>query len=76
MFMCYSPRFNTNLWLIDVPDRTGIRIHSANVGINELSGCIAVGHFKDKKQIYQSKKAIQVLHTILNKYKTYKIEIL
>jgi len=75
MFMCYSPRFDTNLWLIDHPNRTGIRIHSANIGSHELNGCIAIGHFRDKKQIHQSRKAIKVLHTILDKYKTYKLEI-
>ncbi len=76
MFMCYSPRFDTNLWLINHPNRTGIRIHAANNGLNELNGCIAIGHHRDKNQIYQSRDAIKVLHTILNKHKTYKIEIL
>lgn len=37
----YSPRFERYmLEITDVPDRTGIRVHSANV-VYELDGCIA-----------------------------------
>lgn len=75
MYYGYSPRFDTNLWSLHTIDRTGIRIHSANTG-NELSGCIAIGLFKTKEQIYQSKKAISILKTILDPHKTYQIEIL
>ena len=71
----YSPKFDTNLWTLTVPNRTGIRIHIANRG-NQLSGCIALGLFKMGEQVYQSKKAISLLHTILNKHKTYQIEII
>lgn len=75
MYKCYSPRFDTNLWTINVPDRTGIRIHTANYGY-ELSGCIGIGLFKTKDMIHQSRNAIKILNTILDKYKTYKIQIL
>ena len=75
MYHAYSPKFDTNLWTLHVPNRTGIRIHSANTG-NQLRGCIAPGLFKKDNQVYQSKKALSLIHTLLNKYKTYKIEIL
>ena len=75
MYHSYSPKFDTNLWTISVPNRTGIRIHSANFG-HQLSGCIAPALFKKGEQVYQSKNALSLIHTILNKYKTYKIEIL
>lgn len=39
----YSPSFKKQLWLIkNVPNRSGIRIHSANF-VSELLGCIAPG---------------------------------
>lgn len=39
----YSPAFRTNLYrLTNVPDRSGIRIHVANLA-QELRGCIALG---------------------------------
>lgn len=75
IYHSYSPKFDTNLWTIHVDDRTGIRVHSANIG-TELSGCIALGLFKLDDRIYQSKKAINIFHTLLNKYETYQIEII
>lgn len=75
IYHSYSPKFDTNLWTLHVPQRTGIRIHSANTG-NQLSGCISLGLFKKKHMIYKSKKSIEILHDILDKYKTYKLEIL
>lgn len=75
LYYCYSPKFDTNLWSLHTIDRTGIRIHSANYG-TQLSGCISLGLFRSNEQIYQSKKAINILHTILDKHKTYQIEIL
>ena len=76
LYYGYSPKFDTNLWSLHTIDRSGIRIHSANSGINELSGCIALGLFRMGEKIYQSKKACSILKTILDKYKTYQIEII
>ena len=60
----FSNRFKKDMWLLlDVPNRSGIRIHSANYSI-ELEGCIALGLQKvdidnDKTMdIKDSKKAI------------------
>lgn len=71
---CYSPTFDRNLWLVNVPNRTGIRIHPANRG-NELRGCIALGLFSNKEQVFQSRRAINILHTILDPKKQYKLLI-
>lgn len=39
----YSPRFKTNLYLVEnVPNRSGIRFHSANFA-RQLNGCISLG---------------------------------
>jgi hypothetical protein len=39
----YSPSFKRKLWLVkNVPNRSGIRIHSANY-VSQLLGCIAPG---------------------------------
>lgn len=39
----YSPAFKKKLWLVkNVPNRSGIRIHSANY-VHELLGCLAPG---------------------------------
>lgn len=35
-----SPRFGRMMWEVDVPGRTGIRIHTANFA-RQLKGCIA-----------------------------------
>lgn len=47
--MTYSPRFKKDLYLLEnVPDRAGVRIHSANFA-SQLHGCIALG--SDTKDI-------------------------
>jgi hypothetical protein len=39
----YSPRFKVNLYLVEnVPNRSGIRLHSANFA-SQLNGCISLG---------------------------------
>lgn len=39
----YSPRFGRGLYLLSpVPDRSGIRIHPANLA-RQLNGCVALG---------------------------------
>lgn len=39
----YSPRFKKAMWLVkDVPNRSGIRIHSSSF-VRELEGCISLG---------------------------------
>lgn len=39
--LTFSPRFKRQLWeVLNVPNRSGIRIHSANI-VDELEGCIA-----------------------------------
>lgn len=39
----FSPRFKVNLYLVEnVPNRSGIRFHSANFS-KQLNGCIALG---------------------------------
>lgn len=41
----YSPKFKKDMWeVMDVPGRTGIRIHPANYA-HELDGCIAPGMY-------------------------------
>ena len=75
LFNGYSPKFGTNLWTVSYPGRSGLRIHPANYG-HELLGCIAIGLFRDENQIYQSKKAVSILKTILEPTKDYKITIL
>lgn len=63
----YSPSFKKQLWLIkNVPNRSGIRIHSANF-VSELLGCIAPGlsrHDLNKDGIIDmkdSRKAMSLL---------------
>lgn len=61
-----SNRFKKNMWLLlNVPNRDGIRIHSANYA-RELNGCIALGmNIADLDEdgnvdITSSKKAIEL----------------
>ena len=61
----YSPRFKTDMYLLlNVPNRSGIRIHSANMAgdasmgwTRQLNGCIAIatklGHLKIREGVMQ-----------------------
>lgn len=67
----YTPsnKFNREtLEIINVPNRYGIRIHSANRGI-ELEGCISVGLVNHQEEIPQqvffSRHAVTTLEAIL-----------
>ena len=63
----YSPRFKKEMLHIFVPNRAGIRIHSANRGI-ELQGCIAIGVANtddEATQIYFSKDSTDIVTSLL-----------
>jgi hypothetical protein len=69
--MTYSPKFKKNLWLIkDVPNRSGIRIHTANY-VSQLRGCIAPGlgvhdlNGDGILDVTNSKKALSILNDVL-----------
>lgn len=74
LYNSYSPKFDRNLWSIDVDNRTGIRIHPANASW-QLKGCVAVGLYKYDNYIAESKHACGVLDRVLKKDKKYKITI-
>ena len=57
MILSYSPKFNCMRWLIDVPNREGIRIHSANKA-SELEGCVALGTYDPNTIDYISNSRI------------------
>lgn len=62
----YSPKFKTNLPLInDVIGYSGIRIHKGNTH-NNTSGCILVGENKIKGQLINSKNTLSKLLSILS----------
>ena len=62
----YSPKFKTNLPLInDVIGYSGIRIHQGNTH-NNTSGCILVGENKIKGQLINSKNTLSKLLSILS----------
>ena len=75
LYYGYSPKFDCNLWSLHTIDRSGIRIHWANRG-SELSGCIAVGLYRYYDYIAESKKAIEILHKVLDKNRLYEIKII
>jgi hypothetical protein len=56
----YSPRFQRDLPLIDVPGRTGIRIHPANWA-HQLEGCIAPGQTIEGNAVDNSRAAFDPL---------------
>lgn len=59
-----SARFGANSWeIIQVPYRSGIRIHVANYS-NQLQGCIGLGNtlLQDLKGVGHSQAAIQAFH--------------
>ena len=69
----YSNRFKKDMWLLlNVPDREGIRIHSANYS-HELEGCIALGlnqtdlNNDGTPDIANSRKAMELARQYLGK---------
>lgn len=59
--MTYSTKFDKDMpEIMDVPGRTGIRIHPANYP-SELLGCVAPGLKYDTDSIYDSRKAFDLL---------------
>lgn len=74
----HSPKFGKGTYeVVGVPKRFGIRIHSANRGI-QLEGCIAIGihnHTTEiPAQLYQSKLSIEQLEKLL-RFNNHRIEI-
>lgn len=41
LYRDWFPKHGDQLWVADVPDRSGILIHPANDALGELKGCIA-----------------------------------
>lgn len=81
----YSEAFKRTMYLVDgVPNRAGIRIHSANfMGDNppykkQLHGCIALGErlgtMDGQKAILLSAPAVRRLETAMNR-QTFELEI-
>lgn len=61
----YSPEFNQTMPLIDVPNRTAIRIHYANYP-HQLLGCIAVGDKEEPDAVDDSRVTFNQLFKIIN----------
>jgi len=59
----YSPKFDRNLYLIDVPQRQGIRIHSGNTS-KDSTGCIILGDHRINDFIFNSKKTLSTFHVL------------
>lgn len=82
----YSPTFKRFMYLVrDVPERSGIRIHSANLMgdkscnmRSQLYGCIALGeklgHIDGQKAVMLSRPAVAKLETGM-KRKSFELEI-
>lgn len=67
----YSPRFGLRLYLLDqVPGRSGIRIHPANLA-RQLNGCIALGerlgHMDRVKAVLLSVPAVRSLESYMGR---------
>ena len=71
----YSPKFKRNLWLIeDVPNRKGIRFHSANFS-RELTGCVALGSNYSNGGVWNSKYVMREFHNALKTSQYGKVQI-
>lgn len=76
IIITYSPRFERFLpLLIDVPQYTGIRIHSGNIP-EETDGCILVGYRKGQDKIWRSRLALRDLMKRMEKFDEFEIEII
>lgn len=51
--------------LLGVPNRSAIEIHIANY-ISQLRGCIALGLSRGANQLYESRKALEMLDYLLS----------
>lgn len=64
----YSNRFKKMLpLLIDVPNFSGVRIHSGNTA-EDTSGCILLGLSKAVDRVYESRKAMAVFMSALMRW--------
>lgn len=64
-----SPHVKSNngqeCWILnDVPDRTGILIHTGNTD-QDSEGCIIIGLMTSTEGVYNSEAALEKLHTVL-----------
>ena len=76
--MRYSPKYKKVLpLLLDVPNFTGIRIHSGNTQLDSL-GCLIVGENKVKGRVINSRKTMEKLLKLfeLHKGEQHTIEII
>ena len=69
MRFTHSPRFKYDtLELINVPKRTGIRIHPANFP-HDIQGCIGIGLYNTLEEIpnmlHNSRQSTEILETLL-----------
>lgn len=67
--MRYSPKYQKVLpLLLDVPNFTGIRIHSGNTQLDSL-GCLIVGENKVKGRVINSRKTMDKLMKLFDLHK-------
>lgn len=57
----FSPKFGVDLYLIDVPNRQGIRIHVGN-SVKDTTGCLILGLYRCGDKVYESRKALNSFH--------------
>lgn len=64
LLLTFSPKFKTILPLIEVPGRSGIRIHAGNTK-EDVTGCTIVGQSiwlqEDNARLMDSRKALEPL---------------
>lgn len=72
--LTYSNRFNRQMPIINVPERSGIRIHWANFG-RQLEGCIAVGNQEQNNAVDNSRETFNQLFKLLSGRTGMKIEV-